>query len=138
MIRQISVFMENRSGRLNQLLKTLAEASINICSLAIADTGEYGIARLIVDQHEKAMDAIKQSGMTACETEVLAIEADNQPGRLYHATKLLADNDINVEYAYSAIPANHNKAIVIIRVNDFEKAVKVVNAAADIRLIESF
>ena len=138
MINQISVFMENRSGRLNQLLKTLAEADINICSLAIADTGEYGIARLIVDKHAKAMAAIKESGMTACETEVLAIEADNTPGRLYHATKLLADNAINVEYAYSAIPANHNKAIVIVRVNDIDKAVRVVNEAADIQLVESF
>jgi hypothetical protein len=137
MIKQISVFMENRSGRLNHLLKILTDHNINICSLSIADTGEYGIARLIVDAHEKAMQAIKENGMSACDTDVMAIEVDNTPGSLYAATKLLADNDINVEYAYSALPANGgNKATIIIRVDDQPKALQVIDASSHANVVQ--
>lgn len=138
MVKQISVFMENRSGRLNHLLKILSDNKISICSLAIADTGEYGIARLIVKEHEKATQAIKENGMTACETDVLAIEVDDEPGSLYAATKLLADNKINVEYAYSAIPARQNKAIIIMRVDDIEGSFKVIANVDHVDCIESF
>ncbi len=138
MVKQISVFMENRSGRLNHLLKILSENDINICSLSIADTGEYGIARIIVQNHDKACKAIKDNGMTACETEVIAMEVDDTPGSLYAATKLLADNKINVEYAYSAIPGGKGKAIVIIRVDDVEGAKKVIAGVDHVNCVESF
>lgn len=138
MVKQISVFMENRSGRLNHLLKILSENNINICSLSIADTGEYGIARIIVQDHEKACKAIKDNGMTACETDILAIEVDDTPGSLYAATKLLADNNINVEYAYSAIPASQGKAIIIVRVDDIEGAKKVISKVDHVDCVDSF
>lgn len=138
MVKQISVFMENRSGRLNHLLKILSENNINICSLSIADTGEYGIARIIVENHEEACKVIKDNGMTACETDVLAIKVDDSPGSLYAATKLLADNKINVEYAYSAIPGDKGKAIVIIRVDDIENAKKVIAKVDHVDCIDKF
>ncbi len=137
MVKQVSVFLENRAGRLNQILKILSEEGINISSLSIADTGEYGIARLITEDHEKAVKALSADGMTATETNVLAIELSDTPGALYNATKTLSDNDINVEYAYSAIPSKTGRAIIIIRVDDLEKAIEVVKKAEGITPLES-
>ena len=97
MIRQISVFMENRAGRLNRLLNILSENGINICALSIDDTGEYGIGRMIVENHDKAMKVLKDNGFSACETEVIAVEFKDGCGKLYQITSLLADNNINVE-----------------------------------------
>lgn len=138
MAKQISVFLENTPGRLNNLLKALSDNDINICALAIADTGEYGITRLIAENHPKAVEALKGIGMSVSETDVLALVVDNTPGRLYQATKLLADNDINVEYAYSALPAVLGKATIIIRVDDLEGAIKVVEKAEGIQVVREF
>ena len=136
MAKQISVFLENAPGRLNHLLKILSDNNINITSLAIADTGEYGITRLIVSEHDKAIALLKESGMSVSETEVLAIALNNTSGQLYNATKLLSDNGINVEYAYSALPDSNDKAIVVLRVDYIQEALKVINEANSIELIE--
>ncbi len=136
MVKQVSVFLENRAGRLNQILKILSDSGINITSLSIADTGEYGIARLITEDHEKALKALNDGGMTAAETEVLAIEVSDKPGALYNATKTLTDNDINVEYAYSAIPSEAGRAIIIIRVDDLAKATQIISKAEGITSLD--
>ena len=136
MAKQISVFLENAPGRLNHLLKILSDNNINITSLAIADTGEYGITRLIVSEHERAAALLKESGMSVSETEVLAIALNNTSGQLYNATKLLSDNGINVEYAYSALPDSNDKAIVILRVDYIQEALKVITESNSIDLIE--
>ena len=136
MAKQISVFLENAPGRLNHLLKILSDNNINITSLAIADTGEYGITRLIVSEHDRAIALLKESGMSVSETDVLAIALDNTSGQLYNATKLLSDNGINVEYAYSALPDSNDKAIVVLRVDYIQEALKVINESNSIELIE--
>ena len=136
MAKQISVFLENAPGRLNHLLKILADNEINITSLAIADTGEYGITRLIVSEHERAVALLKKNEMSVSETEVLAIALDNTSGQLFNATKLLSDNGINVEYAYSALPDSNDKAIVILRVDYIQEALKVIKESNSIELIE--
>jgi len=129
MIEQISVFLENGPGRLNNLLKTLWEADINITSLAIADTGEYGITRLIVTDTQKALDVLRQKGFMVTVTNVLAVLISNEPGSLYKVCKLLYDNGVSVEYAYSALPNDYGKALIIIRVDYPDNAEKAVRAA---------
>lgn len=126
MLKQISVFLENRAGRLTQLLKVLSENDIDIRSLSIADTGDYGIVRLVVGDNDKAIKVIKDNNMIVKETDVLAVEINDYSGSLYDVTKLLSENDINFEYAYAAIPKIENKAIVIIKVDNPEKAMKVI------------
>lgn len=138
MAKQISVFLENTPGRLNNLLKALSDNEINICALAIADTGEYGITRLIAQDHDKAVQTLKSIGMSVSETDVLAIVVDNTPGRLYKATKMLADNNINVEYAYSALPTVFGKATLIVRVDDLDAAIMVLGKAQEIEIVEEF
>ncbi len=137
MIKQVSVFLENRAGRLNTLLKILADNGINISSLSIADTGEYGIARLITSDYENTVKVISAAGMTAAETDVLAIEVSDDPGALYRATAMLSDNDINVEYAYSAIPSQPGKAIIVIRTDNTVGAGEVLQNAAGIRSLDT-
>ena len=137
MITQISVFMENRSGRLNNLLCMLAENNINICALSIAETSEFGIARLIVHETDKAIKVIDENGMKASEIEVIAVEFDDETGSLYHVTKLLADNNVNVEYAYSAIANDKGKALIILRVNDVETATKVISTVDFVNTLDT-
>lgn len=131
MIKQVSVFLENRAGRLNYLLKLLSDNDINISSLSIAETGEYGIARLITEDAEKTVKVISEAGMTASEANVIALEVSDTPGALYRATQLLSDNDINVEYAYSAIPRKSGKATVIIRTDNTERAAALLDEAEE-------
>ena len=136
MIKQISVFMENKSGRLNQLLKALAENDINITALSIADTGEYGITRLIVKDHEKAVAAIKDCGMTASETEVIALEVADKAGTLFEASNLLAENGVNVEYLYMATPVKENTALIIVKIENIGTAIDIIRHIDGITVIE--
>lgn len=137
MIKQVSVFLENRAGRLNYLLKILTDNEINIKSLSIADTGEYGIARLIVSDFDKAIKVLTDNGMTVSGTDVLALEVPDSPGALFKATKLLSDNEINVEYAYSAIPSEAGKAAVIVKADNIEKANEIIAKEADIKSLDN-
>ena len=128
--------MENKSGRLNQLLRVLAENNINITALSIADTGEYGITRIIVKEHEKALAAIKQSGMTASSTDVIALEVDDKPGTLFEASDLLAANGVNVEYLYMATPVKENTALIIVKIENIATAIDIIKNIDGITIIE--
>jgi hypothetical protein len=135
MLKQISIFLENSPGRLNNLLKSLSDHEINITSLAIADTGEYGITRLIVTDSAASVRVLKEGGFIVTVTDVLAVLIPNRPGALYDVTKLLTDNGVNVEYAYSALPNEYGKALIIIRVDYPESAEKVL-AASGIEMVQ--
>ncbi len=134
-ISQISVFVENRPGRLADITAVLAQNSIDIRALSVADTSDYGILRLIVNDPESAVKVLKNEGMTASATQVLGIIIPDEPGGLAKAIKVLSDAQISVEYAYAFITPSVGNAYVIIRVEDNDKAAEILKSAG-IALIE--
>ena len=131
-ISQISVFVENRPGRLADITAVLAKNSIDIRALSVADTSDYGILRLIVNDPKSAL---RSEGMTASATQVLGIIIPDEPGGLARAIKVLSDAQISVEYAYAFITPSVGNAYVIIRVEDNDKASEILKGAG-IELIE--
>ena len=134
-ISQISVFVENRPGRLADITAVLAKNSIDIRALSVADTSDYGILRLIVNDPKSAVEALRSEGMTASATQVLGIIIPDEPGGLARAIKVLSDAQISVEYAYAFITPSVGNAYVIIRVEDNDKASEILKGAG-IELIE--
>jgi len=129
-IKQLSIFVENKSGRLAQITKVLAEAGIDIRALSIADTSDFGILRLIVDQPDKAVAALKAANLTVSLTEVIAVGIDDEPGKFYAAMDVLSREQIGIEYMYAFVSRNKGKANVILRVDDTEKAIEVLQKNA--------
>ncbi len=134
LVKQISVFLENKSGRLAEVTKTLSANKIDIRALYIADTTEYGILRMIVDKPDKAMDLLKRSGFTVSTTNVIAIAIADTPGTLDDALEVLSSGGISVEYLYAFVGRASTDAIVVIRVEMPESAIKALEAAG-IRVI---
>jgi hypothetical protein len=121
-IKQISVFIENRHGRLTEFTSLLGKNGIDLIALSIADTTNFGILRAIVSDNEKALSVIRAQGYTANLTEVLAVAVPDVPGGLSGVLALLRDNDISIEYLYSFVRRVGNDAIIIFRVDQPEKA----------------
>lgn len=134
-IKQISIFVENKPGRLADITAMLAKKNIDIRALSIADTTDYGILRLIVSNPEKAVEAIRNEGMTVSATNVLGIAIPDVPGGFAKAISILAEKDISVEYAYAFITPEVGQAYIIIRVADNDLASGVLTQAG-IKLIE--
>lgn len=134
-IKQISIFVENKPGRLANITTMLAKRNIDIRALSIADTTDYGILRLIVSRPDEAVEIIREEGMTVSSTDVIGIGIPDEPGGFAKAINVLADKGIGVEYAYAFITPEHGKAYIIIRVADNDIATGVLTAAG-IQLIE--
>lgn len=128
LVKQISVFLENKEGRVAQVARILSDSKINIRALSIADTTEFGILRLIVDQPPKAEEALRKEGFTVSITEVIAISIEDEPGGLADALQLLHEDGISVEYIYAFISKTSHKANVILRVEECERAIKSLQA----------
>lgn len=124
-INQLSVFIENKRGRLAEITKILKENGVDIRALSIADTKEFGILRLIVNDAQKAADVLKADGFTVSLTKVVAIGIDDRPGGLAAAMEVLRDNNISVEYMYAFISRSEDTAYVILRVANNEEAVRI-------------
>ena len=125
-IFQVSVFVENKKGRLADITKVLADNNINIRALSIADTTNFGILRLIVDDPQKAEAALKANNFTVSLTHVIAIEIQDVPGGLLKILNVLNDADISIEYMYHFIGSAEGKAAVVIRVEDRKAAVELL------------
>lgn len=128
-IKQISVFVENRPGRLADITEVLASNDIDIRALSIADTTDYGVLRLIVDKPDKAVEVLKQADIMVSATQVLGIRIPNQPGGFACAVRALADRGIGIEYAYAFITLDGKNACDIIRVENNDEAAEALNAA---------
>ncbi|MGP1587593.1 MAG: amino acid-binding protein [Treponemataceae bacterium] len=126
-IKQISVFLENSSGRIADVTNLLKENKINLRALMIADTADFGILRIVVDDYEKAMLCLKEARFTAKATDVLAVEIKDKIGSLSDVMSLFDYNDVNIEYLYSAFGDVASKTKIIFKVNDAEKGLKVLN-----------
>ena len=122
-VEQISVFLENKSGRLADVTQLLAGSGINIRGLALADTADFGILRLIVNDPEKAETALRKGGFTIAKNEVVAVEVSDRPGGLARILAALQENHINVEYMYAFIQKNEGNAILIFRFDEIENAI---------------
>ncbi|NLO70431.1 MAG: ACT domain-containing protein [Porphyromonadaceae bacterium] len=123
-IRQLSVFMENKPGNLNDVLSVLAENNINIVSLTVADTEEFGIVRLLVCDPEKAQVKLRENQFTVRIHDVLSLEMSPKPGSLYKILSHFAEAEISIEYVYAF--SYGSKSIVVFRTNNREKALEVI------------
>jgi len=128
-VEQISIFLANKSGRLAEVMGVLYEAGINIRALYLADTADFGILRLIVNDTEKACKALKENGFTVEKTKVIAIEVPDKPGGLSSILDTIKDEGINVEYMYAFVEKSGENAIVIFRFDELEKSVNVLRKA---------
>lgn len=138
MIRQVSVFIQNREGRLSEMLKVFKSKDINIRSLTIAETADYGVVRLILQDTDKGLEALKEAHIMANETDVMAVEIADRPGGMSDMVELLTDAGINIEYAYSFLPKNTSNAIIIFKIDadDVNKVKEVFSQEAHVNLLE--
>ena len=123
-IQQLSIFVENKSGRLAEITEIIGKANVDIRAISVADTSDFGILRLIVDKPKEAVESLRAAGLTVSLTSVIAIGIDDKPGEFAKAMRVLADGDIGVEYMYAFISRDKGKAFVILRVLETEKAVE--------------
>lgn len=128
-VRQLSVFMENRAGRLAEVVRLMGEAGINIRALSLADTSDFGILRLIVNHVDKALKVLRDSGHTVSLTDVIAVEVPDRPGGLASVLDPLQSSGVNVEYMYAFVEKATDKAVVIFRFEDLDAAVRVLTQA---------
>ncbi|RPJ07951.1 MAG: ACT domain-containing protein [Spirochaetaceae bacterium] len=125
-IRQIAIFLENKKGRLADVTRVLSEASVNIRALSLADTADFGILRLIVNDTDKALEALKKAAFVAQVNEVMAVEVDDRPGGLARILEVFDKNNINIEYMYAFVEKRVENAIVIFKIDDHDRAVEVM------------
>ena len=120
-INQLSIFVENRKGKLAECLKTLGDAGVDIRASSIADTKDFGILRIIASDTDKAKKALNDAGFVVAINEVLGIAVDDTPGSLARVVDALSQDDVNIEYMYAFITASKEYAYVVLRVDDNEK-----------------
>ena len=127
-IHQLSLFLENKPGRLSEPCKMLAKAGINILTLSLADTQQFGILRIIVRGWQKAQDVLEEAGCVVNVTEVVATEVEDRPGGLAEVLTTIEDGNINIEYMYAFTFRTGDKAVLVFRFNDPDGAVNVLRA----------
>ncbi len=118
-IQQLSVFLEDRSGRLTELTRILAENDVNITALSVAETTDYGIVRMVVGRPEVAKKALEKSGFTIGLTDVVCVNIPDKPGSLYRILQILTDEKINIDYMYAF--SNNDVALAVIRAADIQQ-----------------
>lgn len=128
-IKQLSVFIENKAGRLSEILNVLSENNIDISAMSIAETTDFGVLRMIVSDPDTAKTKLRESGVIVKTTDVIGMALDDTPGAMAKAITLLSENDIVVEYSYAFLSNNNKGALIVVRTNLPEKAEKVLTEA---------
>ena len=126
-IQQLSVFMENREGRLDEILKILSEAGVNIVALSLADTSEYGMLRMIVSDPHKGRAALKDEGITAMLTDVVALRVPHATGSLSKAMHQIVEGEVNIEYMYAF--ANGSDAAAVLKSDDPARVIDILKGS---------
>jgi hypothetical protein len=126
-VMQISVFLENKIGRLAEITQILGSKEINIRALAIADTTEFGILRMIVDSPQKAYEALDERGFTVSQTQVLVVEVEDRPGGLAQVMAILGRAGINVEYLYAFVAPKGRNALVVLKIEKLKATVDLLH-----------
>lgn len=127
-VKQLSIFLENQSGRLSEVLSAIGNEGINIRALSLADTSGFGILRLIVNDINKARQILQNAGFTVRETDVIAVEIPDKPGGLAGVLAALATKSINIEYMYAFVEKASNNAVVIFRIENLDEAIETLRA----------
>lgn len=125
-ISQMSIFIENTKGRLAEVCELLGNNNINIKALTIAESPEFGILRVVLNDTETAKKVLKENGFIATIAPVIAVEVSDTPGGLAKALRVLADNNINLEYMYGFVEKASEKALMVLKFDNVEKAVEVL------------
>jgi hypothetical protein len=125
-VRQISVFLENKKGRLAEVTRILSKERINIRALSLADTADFGVLRIIVNDPDRCLSVLKQASFVAQVTEVMAVEVEDSPGGLSRILEVLDGENVNVEYMYAYVEKRSDNAIVICKINDRKRALDVL------------
>jgi len=136
-IKQISVFLENTTGRLCEVTQTLAKANINLRAISIADTADFGILRIIADKSDEAVNALTAAGFTTRQTTVAAVEIEDKPGSLAALMELFQKSGINIEYLYASLEGSDGKAVVIFKLEDHDKGAEILKKSG-LLLAEKF
>ena len=126
-VEQISIFIENKSGRLAEVSGVLGKAGVNIRALSLADTSDFGILRLIVDDTDTSLQVLREKNFTVSKTEVIGVEVPDTPGGISTILQVLDDNDVNVEYMYAFANPQCKNAIMIFRFDDYKKAIELLD-----------
>ncbi|MFZ2041387.1 MAG: ACT domain-containing protein [Desulfobacterales bacterium] len=134
-ITQLSVFLENRAGRLADIATTLGDIGVNIRAMSLADTTDFGVLRLIVNDTAKARQVLKDLGFAVRLTEVLAVEIPDRPGELGRLLRIIEQAGLNLEYVYGFVEKNSDNAILIIRFDDLDRAIAAIQAK-EIRILD--
>ena len=134
-VKQISIFVENKEGRIKKAINTLAEENINIRALSIADTTKYGILRLIVSDNEKAIEALEKDGFIVKENDVIIIAVPDKPNGLNSTLAVFDEKGINLEYLYAFVSSKTDEAIVVMRLENMEKAIEALEDS-DIKILD--
>lgn len=128
-VEQVSIFMENRPGGLAEITEILARAPVNIRAMSVADTADFGIFRVIVDDTDRAMQLLKSAGFTVTRSDMVVVQVPDHPGGLHQVLRILTDQKINIEYLYAFITRAAESAVIIFRFEEPDKAVTALNAA---------
>lgn len=125
-IKQISAFLENKKGRLYEVCDILGKHDINIRALTIAESEDFGVLRMIVNKPEEALKVLKENGIVVRFSEIVAVEVEDRPGGLAQVLKVLVENEINVEYMYAFVERKEDKALLVFRFDEPDKAIQVL------------
>ena len=134
-LKQLSVFIENREGRLEEVLDVLKQENVNIVSMSLADTSDYGLLRMLVDKPEAGKSALREQGFSAMLTDVLGIRLAHRVGQLQELLEVICKSHINIEYMY-ALSTGSDDASIVIKTSDLEKAAEVLKGT-DVELVEA-
>lgn len=127
-VKQLSIFLENQSGRLAEVTGALGNEGVNIRALSLADTAGFGILRLIVSDVAKAHEMLRSNGFTVSEADVIAAEVPDRPGGLASILGVLGDKEINIEYMYAFVEKSSENAVVIFRIENVDQAIEALQA----------
>lgn len=127
LVNQIAVFLENRKGRIDDFAKVLAEAGIDLVSMSIADTKEFGILRAITRDNSRAVRVLRDAGFIVTTCDLIGVEVDDRPGGLSHVLQVLNHSGVDIEYLYSYARTEANKAIIMIKVSNINLAMEVLS-----------
>lgn len=126
-IKQLSVFLENKTGRLNEVTQILGNAGINMSAVSVADTSEFGILRMIASEPEKALSILKEASFSVRLTDVVCLNSPNEPGALARALNILSGDGVFIEYLY-AYSTDNKTANIVLKPDNIEKCIQVLQA----------
>ena len=125
-VKQISVFLENKNGRLSEVTRILSEAKISLRAVSIADTADFGILRLIVEEPDRCVQLLQENSFTARVTEVIGVCINDKPGALHDVLQIFEDNSVNIEYLYSTMMLMEDKVVIMFKVEDIDHGLNII------------